>query len=94
MIYLAIMLLTIFDATATYIGVTRFGIEEGNPLARALFAWSIPGTCILAVVLTGAALMVVRRYASKFRWIGWAVIGVLAVKIAIAGLHTVWLSMI
>ena len=58
MIYLAIMSLTVFDAWATWLGVTRYGIEEGNALARLMFEWSIPGTCVLAVLLTGSMLLV------------------------------------
>ena len=94
MIYLAIWLLTVFDATATYIGVTRYGLGEGNPVALWLFGWSIPGTCILAVALTGVALWVIRKHAHRYRWIGWAVVGILAVKIGIAGLHMAWIALI
>lgn len=94
MIYLAIMALTVFDAWATWLGVTRYGIEEGNALARLMFEWSIPGTCVLAVLLTGSMLLVIRHYADQYRWIGWAVAVVLVAKIAVAGLHTVWLVMI
>lgn len=94
MIYIAIWLLTLFDAAATYIGVTRFGLPEGNPFMLWLFGWSIPGACILAVIVTTAMLFVVRRYRPHYRWIGWALIGVLAIKIAVAGLHVVWIAMI
>lgn len=91
MIYLAIWLLTIFDAIATCVGVTMFGLEEGNPLMLAMFGWSVSGTCILAVVLTGAALLLVRRYGHQYRWIGYAVTGVLVLKIIVAVMHVVWM---
>ena len=94
MIYIAIWLLTVFDAAATWLGVTRYGIGEGNPVMAWLFGWSVPGTCALVVVLIGALLLFVRKHADRYRWIGWALIGVLAVKIGIAGLHVVWLTMI
>lgn len=52
----------------------------------------VPWPAVLLII--GWMLLVVRRYAHRYRWIGWATVGILAVKIGIAGLHTVWLMMI
>ena len=94
MTYAIIMILTVFDAWATWLGVTRYGIEEGNPFMRWLFTWSVPGACILAVIVTALMLVVVRHYSKQYRWIGYALVGIVAVKVAVAGLHVAWLMLI
>jgi len=96
MIYLLIMLLSAFDAAATWLGVTRYGIEEGNAIARLMFGWSVPGTCALALLVTAVALWAIRTAYHRYgvRWAVWAVWGVLAVKIAIVLIHVQWLVLI
>lgn len=91
MVYALIFVLTVFDVVCTYIGVSNGYIEEGNWLMAKLFEINVLGTCIFVVLVTGLLIMFVRKKAKEFRWIQFAVLGVLAVKIVIASLHVVWL---
>jgi hypothetical protein len=88
-VYITIFLLTMFDAIATWYGVTMGYITEGNAIIRALFEISIPGTCLMVVVVTGALLYWIST--KKYRWITYAM-GVLAIKILIAALHVAWIA--
>ena len=88
--FLAIFLLTIFDAISTWYGVSRGFIGEGNGIARAMFEISIPGTCVIMVVWTGALLWFI--YKKTFKWIPYALRVVLAAKMYIAALHLTWLT--
>lgn len=89
-VYISVFILTVFDAIATWYGVTMGYITEGNALVRALFELSIPGTCLMVVVVTGLLLYWISTH--KYRWIPYAMMGVLAVKILIAALHVAWIS--
>lgn len=82
--------LTIFDAWATWFGVSSGYIQEGNVIARTLFGFSIPWTCAIIVVWTGALLWFISR--QKHRWIPYAMLVVLAAKTYIAALHLAWLT--
>lgn len=96
MIYFVILTLTIFDAWATWLGVTQYGIEEGNALARMLFSWSVPLTCIIAVIFTAIMLSVIKfvQDRTKRKWICAAVWGLLTIKVVIAILHISWLTLL
>ena len=89
-IFPAIFLLTVFDAVATWYGVSCGFIGEGNGIARAMFEISIPGTCAIMVVWTGALLWFIAK--KTYRWIPYAMMVVLAAKVYIAALHLTWLT--
>jgi hypothetical protein len=89
-VYISVFLLTVFDAIATWYGVTMGYITEGNAMIRQLFEISIPGTCLMVVIVTGALLYWISTH--KYRWIPYAMMGVLAIKLLIAALHVAWIS--
>lgn len=91
---LTIAILTLIDIVCTYYGITSGYITEGNPIASALFGWSVVGTCLIVAALVGLLLWIVSRYVNRFAWIRYALAGVLAVKVGIVAMHMVWISYI
>lgn len=91
---IAIAILTLIDIACTYYGITSGYIAEGNPIASMLFGWSPIGTCLIVAALVGLLLYVIAKQYKRYRWIRYAMLGVLAVKIGIVGLHMIWISYI
>ena len=87
---LIIFVLTIFDGISTWYGVSYGFIEEGNGIARSLFSISIPGTCAIMVLWTGALLWFISK--KPYKWIPYAMLVVFAAKVYIAALHLAWLT--
>jgi hypothetical protein len=91
-IFPIVFALTVFDALATWYGVSNGYIQEGNGIMRELFAISIPLTCMLVVVITGSLLYWIST--KSYKWIKYAMLPVLAIKIWIAVLHITWLTLV
>lgn len=88
--FVAIVLLTAFDAIATGIGVSNGYIGEGNPIANFLFGINIPLTCVLAFLWTcGLLYWIVHQ---PYKWIPCSLGLILAVKVAIAWMHLYWIA--
>ncbi|SMC59996.1 DUF5658 family protein [Papillibacter cinnamivorans] len=83
--------LTAADAFCTASGIRLGTIEEANPLFSGWISLS-PGPAGLAAFLGTAALLAL-LYASRGRvsWIGGALSGIAAVKLAVLGLHFGWM---
>jgi hypothetical protein len=92
LIYLFVFLLTIFDAICTAFGISHGYITEGNPVVSWFMDKSVWGTCIGAIVIVGLILYWISQ--QDYKWIRYAMIPVLIVKIGIAGMHIYWMSFI
>lgn len=86
-----IFALTAVDAVCTSEGLRLGVIAEGNPLMAATM-YSAPGITAAAVCAgTAALLSLIWRLRRRVPWAGAALLGVLAVKIGIVGLHLHWI---
>lgn len=89
-IFILVYLLTIIDVVFSYIGLKLNYIQEFNPVMNYFINLSLPLT--MAAVLVGAAILLYLIYSlSYFRWIAYAMAGVLVVKLIVVGMHAVWI---
>lgn len=93
-LFITIYILTILDAICTITGVQLGFVEEGNPFVQSAMQNYPILTGLTVVLVIGAVLYGIYRVRHKIRWIGYAMVGVLAIKMAIIGLHVNWIVQI
>ena len=93
-LFIAIYILTILDAISTITGVHLGVVEEANPFIQATMTNQPILTGLVVCVAIGAVLYGIYRVRHRIRWIGYAMGGVLAVKVAIMGLHINWITQV
>lgn len=90
-VLLLILVLTAMDAVCTAAGLRLGVIAEGNPLMAAPM-YAAPGITAAAVCAgTAALLALIWRLRRRVPWAGAALLGVLAVKLGVVGLHLRWI---
>jgi hypothetical protein len=90
-IFLTVYILTVLDIILTVTGIRMDYITEANPILQG-FMHNYPiltGTVMCALV--GAVLYGVYRVRHKIRWLGYAMGGMMAVKVVIIGIHVGWI---
>lgn len=88
---IAILTLTAADAACTAAGLRLGTIQEGNPLLCHVMT-AHPVMTGAAVCVAVAALMLwLYSVRERVRWIGPALVGVVAVKLAVMGMHIHWI---
>lgn len=90
-LFIAIYILTILDAISTIAGVQLKVVEEANPFVQAAMTNQPILTGLVVCLGIGAVLYGIYRVRHKIRWIGYGLGGMLAVKIAVIGLHVGWI---
>jgi hypothetical protein len=93
-VLIAIFILSIIDAIATYTGVKLGIVEEANPLLTTVFHSSPELAAVLLIAFIGAMLWVINRYGHRLRHINVGLAMMLMVKLAIIGAHVGWIRMV
>lgn len=90
-LFIAIYILTILDVVCTVTGIKTGFITEANPLMQDFIekAPIIAGVFVLVGVTS--LLCLIYRLRKKIRWLKYALTGVVAVKVIIAGMHIGWI---
>lgn len=91
-IVISIMLLSVFDAVCTAIGVSSGNVIETNQLFSSSVMGSPWVSCGLVCAGVCALLWLVYKLGSKYRWVHYALIAVLIERIAIAAVHIVGIA--
>jgi hypothetical protein len=92
MIYIFIFILTLGDVVFTVWGVVNKHIEEANPLlANVMHSYPVL-TGIGVLVFAGLLLIFLSK--QRIKWLGYAVGGLLVIKIGVMFLHANWISQI
>ena len=89
MIYIFIFILTLFDAAISVWGVTTNRMEEGNPLLVDFMNNNALLTGIAVIIIVGLLLLFISKY--RFKWMKYAIMSILCVKIFVMYLHTIWM---
>jgi dolichol kinase len=90
-LFIAIYILTLLDAISTITGVQLKVVEEANPFVQAAMTNQPVLTGLVVCLVIGAVLYGIYRVRHRIRWIGYAMGGVLAVKVGIMSLHINWI---
>lgn len=88
---LLILLHSLADAVCTATGISIGVISEGNPLLTAINSRPMLG-CFAAFVYTSGLLFVIYKLGDRCRFTMPLLIGLCAVKIAVMGLHVIWIG--
>lgn len=89
MIYILIFILTLADVALTVWGVTKGYIEEANPLLQGVFHTSPILTGLAVILAVGLMLLFLSK--QKIKWLGYAVGGLVVIKIGVLLLHVDWM---
>jgi hypothetical protein len=88
---IAIYILTVADAVSTAVGVSSGVISEGNALFQSVMQSNPVLTAIVVSLIMGAVLYGIWRIRKRIKWLPFAMVGVLLVKIYIMGIHGYWI---
>lgn len=91
LLILAIFLLTLADAACTAAGVSLGIIFEGNPIMCTPMQEYPVFTAVLVCLYVGVLLALIDRFSARCRYILPMLAIVLAVKVAVIGLHIGWI---
>ena len=89
MIYIFIFILTLADLIITGFGIAHKRIEEANPIMAVLYNWNIPLTILIVGTIVGLLIWFLSK--QKFKWLKYATLGLLGIKIFIMLLHGMWI---
>ena len=89
MIYIFIFILTLSDVSLTAYGVLNGQISEGNPLMAKILDYNLIGGAMVVLLVTGLLIWFLSK--QNLKWIKFACIGLLVIKIFIMFLHVGWL---
>jgi len=90
MIYIFIFILTLGDVILTVWGVTKEYIEEANPLLHGVFHGSPILTGLAVILAVGLILLFLAK--QKIKWLGYAVGGLVVLKLCVLVIHVKWIS--
>lgn len=90
----AVFIMTVVDAASTVTGVKLGVIEEANPFIQAAMTNQPILTGLVVCLAIGAILYGIYRVRHRIRWIGYAMGGVLVVKIGVIALHINWITQV
>lgn len=93
-LFIAIYILTVLDAISTITGVQLKVVEEANPFVQATMTNQPILTGLVVCVAIGAVLYGIYRVRHRIRWIGYAMGGVLAVKVFVMAIHFNWITQV
>ena len=93
MIYIGIILLTLFDVVLTVFGVNEGFVEEANPIWRSMFEWNpfVIGFVILVLVGVLFTIIFLNR---RIKWVKPVMVGLLVIKVVVMLFHANWISKI
>lgn len=91
-LFIIIFLLTIADAVCTAVGVSHGVINEGNVLMQTAMTSYPVLTAVAVCLIIGGILYLMWRVRKRIKWMPRALIGILAVKIGILGMHGYWIA--
>jgi len=91
-IALAAFALTVADAFCSGVGVYCGAIVEANPIFREAMAANPLFTGAVLCAVVGALLYILYSQRGRVRWVGPALTMIAAVKLAVIGLHSVWIA--
>jgi len=89
MIYIFIFILTLSDVSLTAYGVLNGQISEGNPLMAKILDYNLIGGAMVVLLVTGLLIWFLSK--QKFKWLKYACLGLLTIKIGVMFMHMNWL---